>query len=70
MVGLMLYSSSYNQEKRILRSAHPNIHIVYDIIEDDWAMDYFEGGMEESRMIMNKSLKKPQVTPFISSGLF
>lgn len=66
----MIYNSTYKDEKRVLKGAHTSCHIVFDIIDDDWLIDYFEGGEEDMKTVMNKSVERITVTPFISSGTF
>ncbi len=66
----MIYNSSHNDEKRVITKAHPNIHIVSDIYNDDWLIDYFGNNEEDSRMVYNESRKKITIMPFISSGTF
>ena len=67
---LMIYDSTSNDEKRIVAEAHPNIHIVCDIYNDDWLIDYYEGGEEDVKLILNRSSRKKTILPFISSGTF
>ncbi len=66
----MIYNSTFNEEKRVITEVHPNIHIVCDIYNDDWLIEYYEGGEEDTKLILNRSSKKKTVLPFISSGTF
>ena len=66
----MINTASYNDERRIVKKTNPNVHIMFDIINDDWLIDCFEGMEESGKMIINKSVTRPTTYPMISSGTF